>query len=351
MDAIMQWGVEVVVALQNLPALEGLMEFFTFLGTEEFFLLVMPALYWSVDSALGARLAVVLVSSVALNGLLKVGFHLPRPYWIDSRVMALSVESSYGLPSGHAMDATAVWGFLAAQVKGARKVWAWPVALAVIFLISFSRVFLGVHFPSDVLAGWVFGAALLWVIFRWERPVTGWLSRWSRAPQLGLAFGVSLVFMALAAGARLAIASAPDPLSWETTAAAAAPPEEGELAINPRDPSDGASQGGMIFGLGAALALASRTSRMDAGGAWGKRVARFGLGMLGVLVFWMGLKYVFPTEPFLPAMVFRYIRYALTVFWVLYLAPWVFLKIRLADPLAAAEAGGSKPMLGEPATG
>lgn len=331
MDAIMQWGVDVVLALQTARGLVGLMDFFTFLGKEEFFMLVMPALYWCVDSALGARLAVALIASEALNGLLKLAFHLPRPYWIDSRVRALGVETSYGLPSGHAMDATVVWGFLAARAGVAQRWLAWAAALVVIFLISLSRVYLGVHFPTDVLGGWLFGGVLLWIVLRWEKPATAWLSRLSLAQQLGLAFGVSLLFLALAVGVRAALSSSIDPAAWEESAAAAAPPEDGESAINPRDPAEGAARGGMVFGLGAALALASRGTGFDARGPWGKRAARFGVGLMGVLAFWLGLKHVFPTEPLLSAMAFRYIRYALTVFWVLYLAPLAFLKMGLAD--------------------
>ena len=150
MDAILQWGISLVLALQNIGGLEGVMQFFTFLGSEEFFLLVLPLVYWCVDAAVGARGAVVLVASVALNGLLKLVFHLPRPYWIDRRVQAMASETSYGLPSGHAQNAAALWSFLAAQMK---RQWAWAVALALIFFISLSRLYLGVHFLTDSLGG------------------------------------------------------------------------------------------------------------------------------------------------------------------------------------------------------
>jgi len=207
MDALMQWGTDIVVALQAFPGLTGLMEFFTFLGTEEFFLLLMPALYWCIDAGLGLRLAVALTASGSLNELLKLAFHLPRPYWVDSRVQALGTEPSYGLPSGHAMNAVSVWGFIATQLK---KNWAWAAALALILLISLSRLYLGVHFPTDVLGGWVFGAGLLWAFLRWEQNARVWLGRLTLWQQIGLAFVVSLVYLALAAGILTAMTGMPD---------------------------------------------------------------------------------------------------------------------------------------------
>jgi membrane-associated phospholipid phosphatase len=331
MDAIMQWGITIVLALQALPGLEGVMEFFSFLGTEEFFLLIMPALYWCVDARLGARLAVVLIASNALNGLFKLAFHLPRPYWIDGRVEALSTETSYGVPSGHAQNATAVWGLLATQL---RRSWAWAAAVALIFLISLSRVHLGVHFPSDVLGGWVIGGALLWAFVHGEGPLRARLGSVGTWPQVVLALVVSLAYAALAAGLLAALAPTPDPPAWEQTAALAAPPQASETAIDPRNSTGLASTAGMLFGLGAALALVPHGASFDARGPWWKRVARFVVGLVGILIFWQGLGLVLPRDPLLVALVFRYLRYALIVFWALYLAPWVFLRTRLAEPRA-----------------
>jgi membrane-associated phospholipid phosphatase len=330
MDAVMQWGISLILSLQNVGGLESVMKFFTFLGTEEFFLLTLPLVYWCVDAGVGARGAVVLVASSSLNGLLKLIFHLPRPYWIDRRVQAMASETSYGLPSGHAQDATALWGFLASAL---RKAWAWAAALALIFFISVSRLYLGVHFPTDALGGWIAGGLLLYAILKWEQPVTAWLRRLGLWPQIGVALAVSLIFLALNAAVLAALAPTPDPAEWEQNAAAASPPAPSERAIDPRNPADPVTSAGLIFGLGAALALLPRV-RFDARGPLGKRAARFAVGIVGALLFWRGLALVFPTEPLALALTLRYLRYALTIFWVIYLAPWVFLKTRLAEPQA-----------------
>ncbi len=326
METLTQWDLQLVHALQQMGGLTGVMKAFTFLGTENFFLLFLPVVYWCVDSAVGLRLGVILLSVNSLNATLKLAFHLPRPYWIDTRVQALSTELSYGLPSGHAMDATAIWGFTAAQIK---KRWAWPAALCLIFLISLSRVYLGVHFGLDVLAGWLFGGLLLWAILKWEASTRAWLGRLSLAAQIGLALLISLMYLGLNLGLLGALAATPDPAAWAGNAAAAAPPAAGEPAIDPRNPDGVASAAGALFGLGVGLALVARGQLFNAGGPVLKRVLRFAVGLVGVLVFWLGLKYVLPAEPLALGLAFRFLRYALTVLWVIYLAPWVFRRANL----------------------
>ncbi len=326
MEALATWGTDLIVALQQRPWLAAAMQLFSQLGTEEFFLIVMPAIYWCVNARLGAGLAVALITSNALNGLLKVALHLPRPYWVDPRVRALSSETSYGLPSGHAQNAMAVWGYLASQVGRLRPALAWGLALALILLISFSRVYLGMHFPTDVVGGWVVGAALLWAVWRWQAPVTRWLVRQSLARQVLVAVLVSAVYVALAAGALALAGGTVDPAAWTTNAAATqAEP------IDPRSPNSLANAAGMVLGLGVGLALANRWARFDAGGPWGKRAARFVIGAVGLLVFWRGLALLFPDDPLALALALRYVRYALTALWAIFLAPWVFVKAGLAE--------------------
>jgi hypothetical protein len=136
---------------------------------------------------------------------------------------------------------------------------------------------------------------------------------------VGVAFGAALVVALLGMGAQAALAGSPDPSAWAGFAAEA------------RNLEAVFSSAGTVFGVGAGLALASRWARFDAGGAPGKRAARFVIGLIGALIFYVGLRFVFPREPEAVGMFFRFVRYALTTGWVVFLAPWVFLKIKLAD--------------------
>src|SRR5574337_170133 len=158
MDNFLQSQINLVLALQNVDGLKAVMQAFTFLGSEEFFLVLLPLVYLCIDANFGARLALLLLFGDSINGVLKLAFHLPRPYWADSRVQAMAEETSYGLPSGHAQNATGVWFLAATQL---RKPWAWIAAAILVLGISLSRVYLGVHYPIDVAGGWIVGGVVL----------------------------------------------------------------------------------------------------------------------------------------------------------------------------------------------
>lgn len=104
-----------------------------------------------------------LVGASTINALLKIFLHRPRPEVVPH----LAHVSSASFPSGHAMISAAVYltlGIMVAQTQASRWARAYLLSFAVllVLLIGCSRVFLGVHWPSDVLAGWCFGA--IWAL-------------------------------------------------------------------------------------------------------------------------------------------------------------------------------------------
>ncbi len=106
-------------------------------------------------------LVAAILGSAAFTQLGKLVFHRPRPQ------SALYVEHSFSFPSGHATVAVAFYGFLTYIVMREAKRWEVKVnicfaGMAVVLLIGFSRLYLGVHFLSDVWAGYLVGA--LWLI-------------------------------------------------------------------------------------------------------------------------------------------------------------------------------------------
>jgi undecaprenyl-diphosphatase len=95
----------------------------------------------------------------AIDQLAKFVFHTARPHFWRSPAPA----SGYSFPSGHAMGSMALFSALVLLAWPTR--WRWPVlilGLCAVLLIALSRLYLGVHYPSDVLAGWL--AALAWVV-------------------------------------------------------------------------------------------------------------------------------------------------------------------------------------------
>jgi len=144
------------------------------------------AIYLVSAGKRGSALVVVgaVVSGTVLSTLLKMGFDRPRP----DLVSHLSHAQNSSFPSGHAMVSAITYltlGVLLARVHSQRmtKVIVMSFAIVLTLLIGASRVYLGVHWPTDVLAGWALGAAwaALWWLMAWwlqrrgkiEKPIEG----------------------------------------------------------------------------------------------------------------------------------------------------------------------------------
>jgi membrane-associated phospholipid phosphatase len=309
--------------LQSLGAwLLAPMQFFSFLGTEQFYLFVAPALLWCLDASLGLRLGLGLAVSSSVNSILKLVFNSPRPYWVSERVQAYAYETSFGLPSGHAQNAVVVWGLLAAWIK---RTWAWIAAILLMLMIGLSRLYLGVHFLGDVLAGWLVGALILWAFLRLERPVLAWLTRRSITQQALAALGFSLLLVLLGYLARAALGDWQTPAAWVTLALRAPEAEP----PNPLALSGLVSQAGVFFGLALGGILLKQQGWYNAGGPVLQRLLRYLVGLAGVLAIHTLLGAVFPHGEDLVAYALRYVRYALIGLWIAYLAPRLFIRLKL----------------------
>ena len=326
METIWNVGITWNIFFQNLGSwLKTPMEVFSFFGTENFFLLLLPALYWCMEAGIGLRVGIILLLSTSVNDALKMAFHGPRPYWYSTEVISYARETSFGVPSGHAQIAVGVWGMLAASL---RKWWGWLIAILVILLIGISRLYLGVHFPHDVILGWLIGALLLWVVLRFWEPVTAWLKKMSLRQQILASFLSSLVLMLfpLIPFLWLKITNWQPPQAWA------------QYATETISLSGGITTGGTLFGLLAGLAWFNRQGGFSTDGPIWKRILRFVLGAVGILVFYIGLDVVFgliaPDADALLPYLLRFIRYMLVGAWVSAGAPWIFVKLKLAGKAA-----------------
>lgn len=287
MEGIMAWGIEVLRAIQTIQAgwLDAVFKIITFTGNEEFYLLLLPIIYWCMDNRLGERLAYLFLISVAINTDLKDLFALPRPSPQEVRVVI--AQSGYGLPSGHAQNSTVLWGYLATQVKS--RAFSW-IAVVLIIVVSFSRLYLGVHYPSDVLAGILIGLVLL-VLYVWAMGRFG--PRLTTQP-----LGVKIAVVVLFSSALLILHIADDTISAMAT----------------------------LMGLGVGIALEREYLGFKTAGTWWVRILRFVVGAIGLVLFYLGLKVISPGGSF-----FRAIRYLLVGLWTSFGAPWAFLKLRVAE--------------------
>lgn len=293
METVWQWGIDTIhtVQLMHGPVLDAIFEAITFMGNEEFFLILLPLIFWCVDLAVGARLAFALLLSFYVNTGIKDLFAHPRPFELDPTVQLYDAEG-YGLPSGHSQSAVVAWGVIAASF---RKVWLWVVAILMMILIGFSRIYLGVHFPTDVLCGWAVGAIFLGVYLALEPRIEAWLKQAGLSAQLALAVIAPLAL----------------------------------LLLHPT--KDTTSPMAVLMGMSVGVALTRQMIHFSAAGPLWQRGVRFLVGAIVLLVLYVGLKLVFPAEGEPLYLVMRVVRYALMGLWAALGAPWLFLRLRLAS--------------------
>lgn len=110
--------------------------------------------------------AIASLGGLALNTALKYGFERERPE-VSLRLIEID---SFSFPSGHAMSSATIYLTLAVLLsqlapQRRRKLYIFGAAAALTFVVGVSRVYLGVHYPTDVLAGWAAGAA--WALICW----------------------------------------------------------------------------------------------------------------------------------------------------------------------------------------
>ncbi len=292
MEAIWQWGINLIIAIQQVhgPLLDNIFRGITFTGEEQFYLVLFPLILWCIDYSFGAVLAVFFLLSNFLNIILKDLFQHPRPFDLNPG-LNLSQATGYGMPSGHAQLAATVWGAIAIRVH---KAWFWIVAVAIILLIGFSRIYLGVHFPTDVFAGWIIGAILLAIYVAVRHPLEKWLSGLNMWLQLLLAAGVTVVLLLIDRS------------------------------------TDALTGSGILFGAAAGLVLARRYVSFSVSGPWWQRLVRFLIGIIVLFGLYLGLKAVFPPDGTAAGAMFRFLRYALIGVWLVLGAPWLFRLMRLA---------------------
>jgi len=290
---VLDWGIEVVLWFQQFsPGLDLPFKSLTFLGNLEFFLIFMPLIYWCCDRAAGARLLILFLISAYLNTIAKVLLDQPRPFQYDPRVKALVPASGGGLPSGHTQGAVVVWGYLAAWV---RQAWMWGLAGFLMIGIPISRLYLGVHFPTDLIGGYILGAVLLVVYLRFASKAEAWLVQKGIVWQLIVATFLPIVFILISLAG----------------------------AVNSLNAA------GILLGFAPGIILERRWIKFCSGGSLVRRLLRLVAGLIVIFAIWMGLKMAF--SGWEPASLYRVVRYALVGLWGGFGAPWLFVRLKLAE--------------------
>ena len=292
MESILNWGIDVVLWFQQFsPTLDLPFKVLTSLGDKEFYLLLMPLVYWCINGRVGARLFLLLLVSAYLNEAAKLLVDQPRPFHYDPRVIKFVHEDSGGLPSGHTQSTVVVWGYLASRFK---KRPLWLLAGFLIIAIPLSRIYLGAHFPTDLLGGYAIGALVLFLFIRLDPAIEAWFIRKGMLIQLGGAVGLPLVMI-------FVIPSGTDGLLTAL---------------------------GALMGVATGVVLERHWVGFCSDGPWWQRVIRYLVGIVILFGAWLGLRSAF--HQLEPAGFYRVVRYALVGMWGGLGAPWLFVHLKLA---------------------
>lgn len=147
----------------RVPGLNELMLAITYLGDEIAFLVVALILFWCVDKRQGYYVLCVGFFGTLANQFLKITCRIPRPWVQDPEFSILEqareAATGYSFPSGHTQSSVGTFGAIAYTAKN--KIVRW-ISIAIAVLVPFSRMYIGVHFPSDVLVA--AGMALVLIV-------------------------------------------------------------------------------------------------------------------------------------------------------------------------------------------
>ena len=141
----------------------GFFQFLTDMGWSVIPFLIVALIYWSMDKKAGIYLMANMSVSAWLNAIIKLSACIYRP-WIRSAELkplesARATATGYSFPSGHMANATALYGGLAVWERKHRALRNWLIAL--VLLIGFSRNYVGVHTPQDIVVSCFIGILLL----------------------------------------------------------------------------------------------------------------------------------------------------------------------------------------------
>jgi len=189
-------GFKTVLAIQAAcrhPVLDAYFGFWSFFGEEEFYLIALPILFWNVNYVYARHMNYIVCFGLVAGNTLKDVFRLPRPdprtVWRPDALTSMDSTAcrDFGFPSTHAMNAVSNTLFTllfvygggaasaeAAEVGASATPWSmppfWVLAIVVlwVFSMTFGRLYLGVHSPTDVRGGLVLGSVVAihgWGIF------------------------------------------------------------------------------------------------------------------------------------------------------------------------------------------
>jgi hypothetical protein len=294
--------------------LTSFFKIFSFLGSEEAYILIVIAFYWLYKKSFGLRIALVLLFSSLLNHILKISIRNPRPFVTDGTSVpsewAISGEAAeetvlqFSTPSGHAQGAASFWSYFYLKVTSKKIL---IISITLILLIGLSRPYLGVHFFEDILIGWIVGLLFTYAVVKKESDIEKFWNKYSDLMKLTIVVLLTILIWVIA----------------------------GIISDYGPDGEPFASLGGFLCGLlvGRSLEL----HYLDFSTSFSSiniAVGRFITGTILVVITLLGLDAIFTAitdDDSLLGFLFRSVSYTAVGLVAGYVAPVLFVKLNLAD--------------------
>ena len=296
MESILTWQIGIILWLQQFsPGLDWPFRIFTYLGEVNFLVILLLGTYWCIDQRYGIRLILVFLFSTYLGNFIKVYTHQPRPFEYNLQIKKLVDAPGKAFPSLHALGTVMVWGYLA---KHFNRRWLWVISGLLIIFIPLSRIYLGVHFPTDVLAGYVMGGIILYVYFKFEESLENWF--------LKLRFPWKLLMAIVLPGLLLLLLPARE---WA-----------------------GVSLGALLLGISIGYILEIEFIKAEMSAPGWKQIIKFILGISTSLLLLYGFKIFSPHSD--SKLFYLGITYFSLGIWASLAVPWLFVKFKLVNNIS-----------------
>ena len=274
---------------------------------------------------MGMKMAIFLPLSGVTNSILKQTIHAPRPFWLDSRIIGMSTETSFGMPSGHAQAAT-IWLLTGAYLN---KKWFWSIAVSLTFMIGVSRAYLGAHFPSQIMVGWILGMASVVFFLYLETKIIPWMRTKTIAQQMLFVVFVSLSLLGIGGICVGLNVAWHVPVEWLNTAAVYLKKDQ---TLSPIGIKNIASSAGAFLGYSAGAILMTSMGGYNARGTLAKRFLRYVVGFCCILMLFIILEAISPgPEAAILYVSWKYFEAFLITFSMIFIIPVLFLRLKLAD--------------------
>lgn len=278
----MEFELNIIRTIQSIanPFLDGLFQFITMFGEEAILIPLIAVIYWAFNKKMGEYIAYASLTSVLVNGAIKDIFKAKRPIG-EPGIRSLRVETAtgYSFPSGHTQGTASFWSAIAIYLKNN---YMYAISALIIILVAISRLYLGVHYPKDVLFGAIFGILTSFITYKLFNKVNN---------KTALYFITFIIFIP---------------------------------ALLYAHSADFIKGMGTFLGFALGIYVEKKYVNFSVEGKSINKILRVVIGLAILILLKVGLKAVFPNK-----LVFHFLRYFIIVFFGIGIYPAIFKKLKL----------------------